>query len=329
MLGGKREWEIHGFKVLIFPFFSAWTIRNLHALASRSIYFLNRRRISTLMKSNSFDLIHARFIFADGMLAYQLNKRFQIPYLVSTHKELFYFDHFYSRKIAFKILRQARLLLPVSFINMSYFRAHGIPGAFQLTHGFYGDFFKTQRLQSGERVRILTVCRLLKYKNIDMVIRALGTLKDRYDFEYTLVGNGPELEHLRGLVNNQGLGNHVVFIDNVPHDKIAGEMYQHDMFIMPSYFETFGRVYFEVMAMGMPVICARNSGIYGLFREKEEGLAVDHTSVGDISEALAYLIGNRAERMRIGKNGQDLVKNYTWENIAGELRQHYNNCLNS
>jgi len=329
MLRGKREWEVKGFKVLIFPFFSAWTIRNLHALASRSIYFLNRRRISTLMKSSSFDLIHARFIFADGMLAYQLNRRFKIPYLVSTHKELFYFDHFYSRKIAFRILRQAKMLLPVSFINMSYFRDHGIPQAYQLTHGFYKGFFKDQRIQTGERVRILTVCRLLKYKNIDMVIRALGMLKDRYNFEYTLIGNGPELEHLQGLVDDQGLENNVIFIDNVPHEQISDEMYQFDMFIMPSYFETFGRVYFEVMAMGIPVICARNSGIYGLFGEKEEGLAVDHTSVGDISEALVYLIGDREERMRIGKNGQELVKNYTWENIAGELRQYYTTCLNS
>ena len=41
---------------------------------------------------------------------------------------------------------------------------------------------------------------------------------------------------------------------------------------MPSYVETFGRVYFEAMAMGIPIICAKNSGIYGYYKEMEEGV---------------------------------------------------------
>jgi len=98
---------------------------------------------------------------------------------------------------------------------------------------------------------------------------------------------------------------------------------------MPSYFETFGRVYFEVMAMGIPIICAKYSGIYGLFRDREEGIAVDHRSLGEITRALDLLMGNRDERLRIGRNGQSLVKRYTWEQISTELHSKYLSAITS
>jgi len=242
---------------------------------------------------------------------------------------LFYFDHFYSRKMAFRILRQAILVLPVSFLNLSFFRSHQIQNSFQLSHGFNEVFIKAQREQSNEQVRILSVCRLLDWKNIDQVLRALGMIKDRMDFRYTLIGSGPEKEVLHQLTRHLGLEDRVEFVDSVQHDKIAEKMYEYDIFVLPSYFETFGRVYFEVMAMGIPVICAKNSGIYGLFEENKEGLAVDHTNVQEIADALEELIENPEKRKSIGRSGQELVKNYTWDNVARKLHEHYVSCLPS
>ena len=322
-LKGKLHWQVENFQVEIFPYFAAWTLRNLHALVSRTAFIVNQKRISNLIKKYQFDIIHARFILPDGMLAYQISRKYQLPYLVSTHNELFYFEHFYSRKMAFRILRHASFVLPGSYNNLLYYISHGITNVFQMTHGFNSDFIKTQRKIPGNKLGILTVCQLIKLKNIDKVIKALNLIKNHYHFTYTIIGTGPEKEYLHDMVNGLGLQNMVFFIDYVPHDQMANEMYKHDIFIMPSYFETFGRVFFEAMAMGIPIICARNSGIYGLFRDKEEGLAVDHRSVEEITDALEYLIGNREERLRIGRNGQKLVKNYTWQNIARDLHQKY------
>ncbi|MCK4747109.1 MAG: glycosyltransferase family 4 protein, partial [Bacteroidales bacterium] len=96
---------------------------------------------------------------------------------------------------------------------------------------------------------------------------------------------------------------------------------------MPSFFETFGRVYFESMAMGIPIICARDSGISGFFREREEGISVDHRSIDQITDELEYLITQPAERQRIGLKGQELVKRYTWEQVAVDLHGKYEQSL--
>jgi glycosyltransferase involved in cell wall biosynthesis len=322
-LKGKRQWLIEDFQVKIFHFLSAWRYRNLHAFVTRSVFYLNRRRIDKLIHSSRFDIIHARYIFSDGIMARMISKRYGIPYVISTHDEMFYFDHSYSRKVAMRILNQAALLLPVSYSNRTYFKEHVGTKVVQFTHGFNESFIKEQRKLSNEKVRILTVCKLLKYKNVDMVINALHQLSDSHDYIYTLIGDGPESNHIHHLVSSLGLQDRVNFIEHVPHDQIADEMYNHDIFILPSYFETFGRVYFEAMAMGIPVICAKNSGIFGLFREGKEGMAVDHTNVAAIADALAFLIDHKEERLKIGKQGQELVNGFTWQNRARDLRKIY------
>ncbi|MBN1187063.1 MAG: glycosyltransferase family 4 protein [Bacteroidales bacterium] len=322
-LDGKLHWQINDFQVEIFPFYSAWTLRNLHALVSRTIFYVNRKRIKDLFNTYQFDIIHARFIFADGILAYLLKKKYNIPYVISTHNEMFYFQHYYSRRMSIRILNQASYVLPGSYTNLLSIRSYKIENLIQTTHGFDSSFIRVQRKEPNDKVHILTVCQLIKLKNIDKVIHALNQLKKCCDFKYTIIGTGPEKEYLMCLVNAYGLQDCVLFIDHIPHEQIAEEMYKHDIFIMPSYFETFGRVYFEVMAMGIPIICARNSGIYGLFKENEEGLAVDHTNIKEIANTLKTLIANREVRLRIGKNGQVLVKKYTWDNIVKDLRQKY------
>ena len=104
---------------------------------------------------------------------------------------------------------------------------------------------------------------------------------------------------------------------------VCRELANYDIFILPSYYETFGRVYFEAMAAGIPVICAKNSGIYGYFKESVEGFSVDHKDINDICSKLELLIKDPSLRTQIGRNARKLVEAYTWENVVQELHQIY------
>src|SRR4030043_1883748 len=89
-LGKNYSRNIDNFQVEIFPFLSAKRYLNIHSIITSSIYYLNRRRINSLFSANSFDVIHAQYIFPDGLLAYLLHKKYQIPYFITTHNERFY-----------------------------------------------------------------------------------------------------------------------------------------------------------------------------------------------------------------------------------------------
>jgi glycosyltransferase involved in cell wall biosynthesis len=322
-LGKDRSRTINDFPVEIFPFLSSWGYRNLHALLTRSVLYLNRKRIKKLFSLYHFDVIHAQYLFPDGMLACMLGKKYNIPYFVTTHHERYYFDHFLSRKTGRWIMENAVAVLPLSHTNASYYRSIGIKNIELLPLGFSKSFLRSPKTRSQDPVSIFTAAELIRLKNIDKVLQAIRLLVPRHNLKYTVIGTGAEKENLQNLAKDLSLSAYVTFIDHIPHESIADEMYRHDIFIMPSYFETFGRVYFEAMAMGIPVICAKNSGIYGFFREYEEGLSVDHDNINEIAASLEYLISRPEERIRIGSNGRKLVQQYTWENVAEMLHDHY------
>lgn len=326
-LNKKYRWDVEGFQVEIFPFLSSWSRRNLHAILTRSIFWLHKKRIRSLLEAHQIQVIHAHYIFSDGMLAYLINRSFGIPYVITTHHERYYFDHSYSREMALRILGNASFVLPLNYTNAQYFKSLGIQNVEVSPLGFNTAFLKNQKPKGKGPVRIFTASVLIKLKNIDQVIRAVASLITSYDITYSIIGKGEEKENLEKLVKSLGLDDIVNFIDHVPHEEMPDLMHDHDIFIMPSYFETFGRVFFECMAMGIPIICAQNSGIHGIFKEKEEGLSVDHQSVENIAEGLSYLLSDPEERRRIGRNGQKLASKYTWDRVANDLHEKYIHCL--
>ena len=325
----KKTWEINGFQVEILPYYSARRFRNLHAILAFSLLLLNKNRIRAILDKGKFDIIHAQYIFPDGLLAFLLSRMYRIPYLITTHNELFYFKHFVSRRLALRVVRNAALLLPLNHMNFTYFRSLGMMNLKLLPLGFHDYFCRDQKQVQGEKVKILTVAELIKLKNIDKVIKAIHRSSLKHKLTYTIVGMGPEREKLKNLVIKLKLEHCVTFVDHIPHEKIADEMYKHDIFVMPSYFETFGRVYFEAMAMGIPVICAKNSGIYGYFKENEEGISVNHRNVNELCNTLDFLITHEEERKRIGRQGQMLAVQYSWDRIVENLHALYKDTLSN
>lgn len=325
----KYVWDIFGFRVSIFPFYSMRRARNTNALAAFSAYFLNKKRLNQIISEFKPDLIHAQYVFPDGCVAYFLKKRFNIPYVITTHGELFYFKHFLARKIGLMVLKNASYVIPINYSSYQYFTKAGVKPIKYLPLGFNKSFLFDPKPISAGTVRIVTVAELIRLKNIDRVIMALKKISPELSFTYTIIGKGPEKNRLVALVQKLGLSDRVSFIEYIPHDKIASELYKYDIFIMPSYLETFGRVYFEAMAMGIPIICAKNTGIFGFFKEGEQGLSVDHRNTSDIAEKLEFLISNPSERARIGKAGKQLVENYTWETIIEEIHQIYETVIDS
>lgn len=326
-LNKKFEWNIEGLRVFILPFFSARRFRNIQGLITHSIYLLNRKKIAAILSAAEPDVIHAQYIYPDGLLAYWLFKKHGIPYVITTHNELFYFRHLVSRRFAMRILRSASAILPINFASYSFFTSTGLSGTRLLPLGFHKTFLRQQKEVPAGPVKIVTIAELISLKNIDKVIRAIAMLGNDLQLTYTIIGRGPEKQRLQALVTENGLRDRIHFIEHIPHDQIADELYKHDIFIMPSYVETFGRVYFEAMAMGIPIICAKNSGIFGYFKEGVEGFSVDHRNIEDISNLLKFLVTHPAERLQVGLQGKKMVENYTWDRIASVLHERYQEAV--
>ncbi len=333
---GFKEYKYGNYDVITLIFFSAWSQNNLHALFSNSAYWLNRKMIRKLIYQKDISVIHAQFIFPDGLIALLIKKIFNIPYIITTHQELRYFNNFLSRRIAISVLQNAYKVTPLNYRNYNFFKSLGINNIKLIPLGFDNPFLRKPEANRADSniFRIISICELIKLKNIDKVLNALSVLKTSHNIKYTVIGTGPEMRVLKDLSFKLGVEDYVDFIGYVDNKIIPDILQKHDLFVLPSFPETFGRVYFEAMASGLPVICAKNSGIYGYYPELVDKYSVQPDNSEELINNINYFIENKNQRLEIGKKLQSLVSKYTWENIAKAYKELYaeaadrkqNNC---
>lgn len=327
---GFRTYEFNNHSVRIFKFISARRFNNLHALLIGSIYWLNRKSIRGILSQNKIDVVHAQFIFTDGLLAYALKKKYNIPYIITTHTEMKYFGSFLSRKLALLVLRNAYAITPLNQRNADYYKSLGLKRVELIPIGIDKEFYTgNYSAPKNDTFRILTVGELIKLKNIDKILLAVASLRSSCNIRLTIAGKGSEEGPLRLLADKLGISDIVDFLGFVPYETIPKIMATHDLFVLPSYPETFGRVYFEAMASGLPVICAINSGIYGYFPELVDQYAVNPDNPEDLTARIRYFADHREVTARLGQQAKTIMTEYTWESIAKHIRTLYKQAIDS
>ncbi|ELA8131502.1 TPA: glycosyltransferase [Vibrio parahaemolyticus] len=115
----------------------------------------------------------------------------------------------------------------------------------------FDEFEYKENYPDGDKKNILFVGRLEKVKGCDLLIKAFLNLseKDRLKANLTIVGNGSELETLKGISNNE------------PNIKFVGSRYdvanyytEADAVVIPSLAEGFCLVMIEALIRGKNVI---------------------------------------------------------------------------
>jgi glycosyltransferase involved in cell wall biosynthesis len=95
-----------------------------------------------------------------------------------------------------------------------------------------------------------------------------------------------------------------------------------DVFAMPSRTDSFGIVFLEAWANGLPVVAAAAGGVVEVVRDGETGLLVPFGDLDRLTAALRSLLADRARARRLGKAGRDqIATGYTWDDRFATLRQ--------
>ncbi len=160
-----------------------------------------------------------------------------------------------------------------------------------------------------EKLKIITISRLIKRKNIDMIIKALSKLK--VDFQYDIYGEGEEKTKLLKLTKKYNLESKINFHGKINHGLIWEKLDNADVFILPSKDETFGLCYLEAMARGLIVIAKKNESMDNIIENNKNGFLIENKD--EIKNILENLDINKKQEMvdNVIKN----IQNFEKENV--------------
>ena len=165
--------------------------------------------------------------------------------------------------------------------------------------------------------RFVFVGSLYELKNVDITLRALHKAMAGKDYTFDIVGSGAEYDHLRSLVDELGMGNHVVFHGQLKRDDAQNVVRNADCFVMVSSREAFGLAYVEAMAKGCIVIGTIGQGIDGIVTHGKNGFlckARDVDGLADVINQVASL--PQDDLKRISSNAAKTASNLTDRKVA-------------
>ena len=171
---------------------------------------------------------------------------------------------------------------------------------------------------------ILYVGKMIKRKNIDLIITALSKIKNK-NYNFLIIGDGPEKNNLSKLISNFKLEKQIQIIKKLSRTDVLKTMQESDIFIMPSINETLGLVYLEAMSQGCITIGTINEGIDGIIVNKKNGFLVNPTT-SSILEVLNYIF--KLECSEINKISNEAIKTSKEYTEEKKGKEYYNIIFN-
>jgi glycosyltransferase involved in cell wall biosynthesis len=176
--------------------------------------------------------------------------------------------------------------------------------------------FYPSTIYKRDRITFLYVGLLLKKKGIYTLLNAMKNL-DASRFNLVIVGDGPEENNIRKMIESEKLTN-VKVLGRVPHEKTPKLYKDSDIVIIPSeYPEAFAIVAADAMSCGRPIIASNIGGLGEIVKKGNSGLLFEPKNEEDLVKKMLILAEDVGERRRLGENGRKFAeKELDWSKVG-------------
>ena len=165
------------------------------------------------------------------------------------------------------------------------------------------------RQHTGMGARILYVGRLDHVKGLPLLIDAVKSLVGSHPhIRLDIVGDGPERPGLEQRVTASGLDTHVRFHGYLGQHEVEAMLIQSDALVMTSFAEGIPVALMEAMAVGVPVVAPRITGIPELIEHERDGLLFTPGNIDDLVGALRRLLDDPDLRSEFAEHGYRTIR---------------------
>lgn len=172
-----------------------------------------------------------------------------------------------------------------------------------------------------KRYDIIFAGRLIREKNVDLLIKAVALLKaDFPDIRCCIVGDGPEKVALEELAKKTGTNRSVEFAGFQEYGALIRKIKASKVLVLPSGREGFGMVVIEAFACGVPAVTvrAKYNAAQGLVENEVDGLVVELED-REIAKAIQKIIEKKSDYGKISKAALRKAEKYDWEKIVEKV----------
>lgn len=193
-----------------------------------------------------------------------------------------------------------------------------------MSRGVDTDLFSPARRDSnGTAFQLGYVGRLSPEKNVRLLTELDRALKEAglNNYRFCIVGDGSERQWLERRLPG------AIFTGTLTGEALARAYANMDLFVFPSYSDTFGNVILEALASGVPCLVTDCGGPRHLVEHGTTGFVA--RDCGEFVAAISAL-GAQPELLRSMKAAaRTSALSYSWEPVFAELCDAYRSCLRS
>jgi glycosyltransferase involved in cell wall biosynthesis len=263
--------------------------------------------LAAQLRDDGVPHLHSHFISTPGDIAELSSRLLALPFSISAHAKDIYLSA--PRDLKRK-LQAAQFTVTCTEVNRQALAAIAPQAAVhRMYHGIdHAQFHPARRALAGSDVPlIVSVGRLREKKGLDVLIDACALLRDRGQaFACEIVGYGEEQAKLQAQIERLELGAQVRLVGKLAREQVIERYARAAVYVQPSRIAADGdrdgipNVLLEAMAMGLPVVATRVSGIPELVGHGVNGVLVEPDDAATLAAAIGHLLQRPAACADLG-----------------------------
>lgn len=268
------------------------------------------------------DIIHAHFV-SIGIMSSYLSKKTGLPLVITEHSSVMNVSPIPQniKKYAKESYTQAKRVLAVSsclsanILNECGIESEVVPNIIDLS------IFNQCVPVEHDGFNVVTTCGLVKGKGVFDLVKAVQKASHFIpQLHLDIIGDGELRNDLEKYVDENNISDRIKFWGFLPREKTVKVYENADCFSMLSERETFGVVYVEALAAGLPIIATKCGGPED-FVDDEVGILVGVNNIDEASDAIINLYNGYSRYKK------DVLRNraseYNPQTIASKLINIY------
>ncbi len=168
-----------------------------------------------------------------------------------------------------------------------------------------------------EDPKLLFVGKQFVRKGMDIMIEAFNIIReDIHKIQFILITEEDEIP--KSKLSTIKKDPNILLKLSIPTEQLKENYINSSVFVMPSLFEPWGKVFLEAMAFGLPVIGGNCCAMPEFIINNYNGYVVNHEPE-EIAEKICSLLNSFENYKKCSKNALKMSEKYRWENVVKNI----------